>query len=421
MYTIIKNAAVFDGVSEKLLEGHAIVLEEGIIRDVVPQDTLSVENARVVDLEGYTVTPGFIDCHMHMLLEEVQDKETSLSISSPGGEMLDTAQAAVAYRGVRSCRRMLAAGFTTVVDGGGSNYIECALKEAIAKGYFEGPDLYIAGKQLTTNKAHFAGFSTEPYGPYGMRKAVRDLMYHSVDHVKLQLSPPIRMVGRNSDACDFTEEEIGAAVDEAHNYGVPVHAHLRGPKAIKRFLRCGGDLVVHGTDMDEEGIEMMLKTGRYLLPTLLSPAPTPSQALLNAKPKAVIDLLARTAERHWDSARRAYEAGVKMAFSTDAGALGIEIGTNALEFANLTAIGMSNVQALRAATSEAAKAIGREGSIGLIKKGYRGNFAVLEGNPLKDIAAARRVVCTFKDGRIVSDRRQTCHEGGTISCIHFRI
>ena len=256
---IIKNVNVFDGVQDKLLQNQVIIVEDGKIKDVFTNSgEKTLENGEVYDLKGYTLTPGFIDCHMHMLLEEVTDKEKSLSTSSPGGERLDTAQAAVAYLGAYNCRKMLDAGFTTVMDGGGNNFIECALKEAIHKGYIEGPDYYIAGKQITTNKAHFVGFSTEPFGPYGMRKAVRDLMYHSVDFIKLQLSPPIRMIGRNSQACDFTMEEIRAAIDEAHNYATPVHAHLRGAEAIKRFLRANGDLVVHGTGIDDEGIELML-------------------------------------------------------------------------------------------------------------------------------------------------------------------
>lgn len=246
----------------------------------------------------------------------------------------------------------------------------------------------------------------EPYGPYGMRKAVRDLMYHSVDHIKLQLSPPIRMIGRNSLACDFTVEEIEAAIDEAHNYATPVHAHLRGAEAIKRFLKADGDLVVHGTGIDEEGIDLMIKKKRFLLATLQSPTPTPSKELLAAKSQGVIDLLATTAERHWASVRKAYEAGVKIAFSTDAGTLGIHVGTNAIEFMNLKKIGMSNAEALKSATSVAAQAIGHGDTIGRIAEGYRANFAVLEGNPLEDLTATQRVIMTFKDGRIVKDIRE---------------
>lgn len=406
---ILKNVNVFDGIQDELLKNQIIIVENGKIKELFPVSSdLSARNGKVVDLKGCTLTPGFIDCHMHMLLEEVTDKEKSLPTTSPGGERLDTAQAAVAYLGAYNCRRMLEAGFTTVVDGGGNNFIECALKAAICKGYLDGPDLYIAGKQITTNKAHFVGFSMEPYGPYGMRKAVRDLMYHSVDHVKLQLSPPIRMVGRNSQACDFTIEEIEAAIDEAHNYGVPVHAHLRGAEAIKRFLKSDGDLVVHGTGMDEEGIELMLKKDRYLLETLLSPTMTPSEDLLHAKDQATLDLLKMTAERHWTSVKNAYEAGVKLAFSSDAGTLGIRVGSNALEFLNLQKIGMSCAEALKCATSVAADAIGHGDTIGRIAPGYRANFAVLNGNPLEDLTATQRVVMTWKDGKIVVDQRDTC-------------
>ena len=163
---IIKNVNVFDGVQDKLLQNQVIIVEDGKIKDVFTNSgEKTLENGEVYDLKGYTLTPGFIDCHMHMLLEEVTDKEKSLSTSSPGGERLDTAQAAVAYLGAYNCRKMLDAGFTTVMDGGGNNFIECALKEAIQKGYIEGPDYYIAGKQITTNKAHFVGFSTEPLDP----------------------------------------------------------------------------------------------------------------------------------------------------------------------------------------------------------------------------------------------------------------
>ena len=403
---ILKNVNIFDGVSDGLLENQTMVIENGKIADIFPEGSQETENGKIIDLKGYTLTPGFIDCHMHMLLEEVTDKEESLSTTSPGGERLDTAQAAVAYLGAYNCRRMLDAGFTTVIDGGGNSWIECALKEAINKGYIDGPDLFIAGKQLTTNKAHFVGFSMEPYGPYGMRKAIRDLMAHSVDHVKLQLSPPIRMIGRNSQACDFTVEEIEAAIDEAHNYATPVHAHLRGAEAIKRFLRADGDLVVHGTGIDEEGIELMLKKDRYMLATLLSPTPTPSKELVAAKSKSVLDLLATTAERHWASVKKAYEAGVKIAFSTDAGTLGIKVGTNALEFMNLKKSGMSNAEALRAATSVAAAAIGQDDKIGFIKKGYRANLTVLNGNPLDDLEATKAVVMTIKDGKILKDARE---------------
>ncbi len=400
---VLKNANIFDGVSPEILYGKNIFIRNGKIEKISDEQADS-SDIKTVDLTDCYVLPGFIDCHMHMLLEEVPaDKDNSLTTTLPGGERYPNADAAVAYLGAKNCRKMLEAGFTTVMDGGGSNFIECALREAINKGYVDGPNYYITGKQFTTNPAHFVGFSVEPYGPYGMRKAVRDMMWWGVDHIKLQLSPPIRMVGRNSNVVDFTYEEVEAAIDEAHNYSIPVHAHLRGAESIKRFLKAGGDIVIHGTNMDDEGIELMLKTGTYLLPTLMSPTPNPSQELKQFKSKAVLDLLERTAYTHWESIRRAFKAGVKIAFSTDAGTLGIHVGTNALEFLNLQEIGMSPLEALKSATSEAAKAIGKNHEIGQIAAGYNADIVVLGGNPLEDLKETRNVKMTIKAGKVVFD------------------
>lgn len=397
---VLQNCVLFDGIHKELLRGKSLVIQNGEISCICNSGE-PFASARVFDLEGGFVSPGFIDCHMHMLLEEVSpDKNLSMTTQSAGGELYPNADSAAAFMAVGNCRKMLRAGFTTVMDGGGRNYVDCALKEAIQKGHVEGPDYLVSGKQLTTNHAHFVGFSTEPYGPYSMRKGIRDLMWWSVDFIKMQLSPPIRIVGRNPNATDFTMEEIQAGVEEAHNYGTPVHAHLRGAQAIKNFLQAGGDVVVHGTGMDDEGIEMMLKGNHVMLPTLMSPSMYPSKEQRDAKTQAVLDLLATTAEIHWASARKAYQAGVTMAFSTDCGTLGNHIGTNALEFQNLISIGMTPLEALRAATSVAAKVAGKEGHAGQIRKGYDADLVVLNGNPLEDICETQHVRMTIRKGEI---------------------
>ncbi len=223
---VLKNGLIFDGFNEELIRHKKLILRDGKIDGIVEEHE-KVEDTIELDLQGGFVSPGFIDCHMHMLLDEVpQDKNRTLSTVSVGGELYPDADSATAYLGVDNCRKLLHAGFTTVMDGGGRNYIDPALREAIQKEYVIGPNYLISGKQLTTNKAHFVGFSIEPAGPYQMRKAVRDLMWWSVDFVKMQLSPPIRMVGRNSNVTDFTMEEIEAAIDEPQNLHQPSESSL---------------------------------------------------------------------------------------------------------------------------------------------------------------------------------------------------
>ncbi|MBP1764805.1 MAG: Xaa-Pro dipeptidase [Firmicutes bacterium] len=400
---VIKNAALFDGVSDKILANQVVIIEGDTIKAVKPMNEENYANAEIVDLTGYTLVPGFIDCHAHLLLDEVPDKENQLSISTPGGGRYPNADASIAYLGALNAKKMLYSGFTTVIDGGGVGFIDVALREAIQRGYVEGPDYYICGKQLTASPAHFIDFSVEPAGPWQMRKMIRDLMWWGVDHIKIQMSAPIRMIGRNTDRSDFTREELVAAIDEAHSAGLQVHAHVRGSDAGVDFLAAGGDIVVHGTGITDESIEMMVRNGTYLFPTLASPTPNPPQRLFDAKNSRVIDLLAATAEKHWDSARRAYKAGVKMALSTDAGGLGIQSGDSAQEMLRMKEIGMSAFEVLKAATSEAAKAVRLGDKFGKILPGYKANLVVLQDNPFDKLETVLDAKMVIKSGKIIKD------------------
>jgi len=205
------------------------------------------------------------------------------------------------------------------------------------------------------------------------------------------------------DKSEFTLEEAQAAIDEAHAFGVAVHAHVRGPNGGKDFLKAGGDIVVHGTGMADESFEWMAKNGKYLFPTLSSPMPNMSKELVEAKNSRVIAQMAATAQIHWDSVRRAYKAGVKIALSTDAGAVGVKHGENAQEMFRLREIGMSHFESLRAATSEAANAIGLGDKIGQVKSGYKANLVILKDNPLEKLETVLDVMMVIKAGKVVKD------------------
>ncbi len=397
---VLKNARVWNGVDDRLQENTAIVIENGVIHEIIPECKKTFENCDVIDLGGRVVTPGFIDCHLHMLSEEIPNKDRQLNVQSAGGVIFPNIDAYVAYRGADNARKVLEAGFTTAVDGGGNNYIEVALKDAINLGYEQGPDYYICGQQITAWPSHFRGMAMQAHGPWEMRKAVRYLLYWSVDQVKIEMCAPLRSVGRSMGKSAFTMEEIEAMVDEAHSAGLLVSAHARSPKSIHDSLAGGIDLITHGTGIDDECIELMLKQDKYLLPTLASPLQVQTPEIINAKSKRVVELLEEQGKIHWESIAKAYKAGVKMALSTDAGGVGVNHGENALEMLRMKEIGMSNFESLRAATSEAAKAM-HMSDRGQIAAGYRADLAVVEKNPLEELETVCNVKMVVKAGKVV--------------------
>ena len=299
---VIKNATLFDGVHEQLKYPVTILIDGEKIVEV--NEGTEYENTQVIDLGGRVVMPGLIDCHMHILQAEVPEPDTLLNDRTPGGERQENTDAYACFRGVYSCKRHLDAGFTTVFDGGGNNFMEAALRECVAKGLVEGPDLYICGQQITAGRGHLPGIAHSACGEWGMREAVRAMLYWGADHIKLKMSAPMRMPGRNTTRSEFTLPEIRAACDEAHSAGLLVSAHCRGAQSIKDFVNGGGDRIVHGTGIDEEGIELLLEKGLYVYPTLGSPSRDFPDALVRSKPASAVESLRKKGQEHFDSVKK---------------------------------------------------------------------------------------------------------------------
>lgn len=397
---VLKNVNVFDGVCRELIKNAAIVIDGDVIKEIIPHCNCQFENDNVVDLEGKVVTPGFIDCHVHFMLDEIPDKERQMNDQSAGGVLFKNADSYVAFRAVENARKTLEAGFTTVVDGGGVDYVDVAFRDALRLGYVKGPDYYISGKQITAWTSHFRGLGQETYGPWGMRRMVREQLYYGVDQIKIENSAPIRSVGRSLEKSAFTSEEMKAAVDEAHSAGLLVSVHARGARPVEVAAEAGADLICHGTGISEKGIEMILERGLYILPTLASPAPDPGVHIRNAKSSRVIEMLKQTGAVQRESMKKAYKAGVKMALSTDAGGVGIRHGENAREMLRMKEIGMTNLECLKAATSEAAKAM-RLNQVGRLEKGMKADIVILNENPLENLEAVCCVAGVIKNGQII--------------------
>jgi imidazolonepropionase-like amidohydrolase len=402
---VLTNVSVFDGVNEKLKENCSILIDGEKIAGVKENDGTRYENCDVLDLQGRVLMPGLIDGHMHCLVCEIPEKDKMMEDRTPGGGMLENAKTYTAYRGVYSAKRVLEAGFTTVFDGGAPDFMDVALREAIQVGLFPGPDYHISGKQISVGPGHFPGLGHVANGEKEMREAVRTMLWWGVDHIKLKVSAPMRMSRRASERSEMSIEEIRAACTEAHSAGLMVGAHVRGAEPLKDFIKGGGDWIIHGTGIDDEGIEMMLKKNLYYFATLASVSKDPpSPELYAAKTPKVLASISKKGWENFYSVKAAYKAGVNIVFATDTGAVDLWPGDNAKEMMRLREIGMSNLEILRSATSVAAKAVLLDDSIGMVKPGLKANLIVLDKNPLQELEQMLHVKMVIKAGKIVNNR-----------------
>ena len=396
---LIKNIRLFDGVSTEIKRFKNLLIKgEYIIDFDVDEKQLVKEKYYELDLMGYYLMPGLVDCHLHLFLEEIPD--IKMNDQLPGGTNLPNVDAYITLRSVKNAYKTLEAGITTVSDGGAINYSDVALREAIQLGVVSGPRYHICGQQITSSSGHFNGIAINASGPWEMRKAVRSLVWWGVNHIKIKMSAPIRIPGRDPGRSEFTVEEVSAAVDEAHRAGLKVSAHARGKAPIIDALEAGVDIIVHGTGIDEKGIELMIKRGSYLFPTLYSPPLLPDSELKKTKSKTVLDDLKYLGKLHWCSIEKAYQAGVKMAMSTDAGGLSSKHGENSKEILRMKEIGMSNLECLTASTSVAAEALNMYTKIGKIDKGYYADLIVLKENPIEKLETVTNVLVVIKGGKI---------------------
>lgn len=361
------------------------------------------KNTKVIELGRATVLPGLIDCHTHLMARIPE---------GPDGYTLNLATKSQAFRaleGAYNARITLEAGFTSVrdVENEGAGYADVALRDAIEQGLAEGPRMQVATRAIAA-VGQYNSFGISPdlsdfptgaqmvSGPEEARRAVREQIGHGADLIKVYadwLHPTL------------TVDEIRVVVEEAHKLGRKVAAHAGTPEGAKNAVTAGVDSIEHGHRVDQQDLELMKAKGTFLVPTVggidasverYSKEPETERRKQN---QAYLGELLQSIQQ---SLQEAMRLGVKMALGYDAGSPERQ-GKNADEFVALTKRGMPPLEAIRAATLNAAELMNWQDRVGSIEAGKYADFIAVEGDPLGDIAVLKQVEFVMKGGTVVKD------------------
>ena len=385
----------------RVLTNQVIVVRGGKIESV--GENLPVPaGATLLDLSKTTVLPGLIDCHTHLAYLPVDEPLRVLQKSA----------AETAYAVIPNARVTLLAGFTTVRDVGVYRaFNDVALRDAIAQGNVIGPRMFVAGAYITISEG--AGAMTglapdmqlpwdlhfgEANSPWEVRQKVRELAHRGADHIKILATGAVLTHGSNPKSVEFTPEELRAAVEEAHNFGLRVEAHAHAGEGIKNAIRAGVASVEHATLIDDEGIALAKEHGTYLDMDIYDEECIQGQGKQNATPADFLEHDRGLGELHRQNFTKAVRAGVKMSFGTDAGVC--PHGINARQFAFMVKYGMTPMQAIQSATTNAADLLGKSELLGSLRPGKYADIIAVTGDPLENIRLLENVKFVMKEGKI---------------------
>ena len=394
---------LIDSASGKVLTEQRIRIVDGKIASVAPWR--ASDGAATVDWSGYTVLPGLIDLHTH-----IADGATE---SSDPAEPLKHSEAATILKAVPAAKTMLRAGFTTVRDVGVYRGLtDVALRDAINAGDVEGPRMFVAGGYITTPGGGGEIDALAPDIPLPetfrigevhnaseARDRARYLLDHGADFIKLIATGAVLALGSEPGSLELSPEEMKAACDEAKLRGSYCIAHAHGAEGIKAAIRAGARTIEHASYLDSEGIALAKKNGVWLDMDIYNGDWINEAGTKQGWPAEYLRKNRETTDVQRRGFAAAVKAGAKMTFGTDAAVYPYGLGGR--QFAYMVRYGMTPMQAIQAATSEAAKALRMEGQVGSLTPGAYGDLVAVKGDPLTEIRTLEHVDGVIKEGKLV--------------------
>lgn len=391
MAVLYRGGLFFDGT--EFYEQHALLVEGQKIKAFGNATEFQGFSGEIVDTSGMTITPGLIDCHVHLFYSAEDDPLAA-------AQKLDLSDNLLVA--LKNAQKTLEGGITTLRDCGGREYIERAVRDAINKGDFEGPTLRVAGKVICMTGGHGVPLAREADGIQDVIKAVREQLKENVDHIKLIATGGVMTEGVDPEDAHLTQAELKAAVDEAKRFNKPVACHAQAASGILNAVLAGVNSIEHGIYMDEECIKEMLAHGTYLVPTLCAVEGIKSS---NA-PDYMKEKIERIEKIHQKAIMAFYRAGGHIAMGTDAGTPGNLHGTNANELRAMLNLGMSLKDVLKSATQNAA-ALMNITDRGLLAEGAYADLLIANGDVRKDIRVlsdTQNHAFVVKEGRVIVNR-----------------
>ena len=400
--TVVVTAdRMVDVVAGKTLENPVVVITDGRITSVsganIPAD------AKRIDLPGMTILPGLIDMHVHLDSSPVYGGYNSLVFTDSFWTVVGAANA----------RDMLEAGFTTVRNVGSAGYSDVGIKQAIEEGFTVGPRIVPAAHALGATGGHCDetfyppsfGRKGEAVGdsPDELRLRVREQRKYGAEVIKVCATGGVFSRNTEPGQQQLSEAELRAIADEAHMWGVKVAAHAHGTSGIKAAIRAGIDTIEHASLIDAEGIRLAKERGTVLAMDIYNTEYTQAEGRKNGVLEDNLRKDREIAQIQRDGFRAAHRAGVKMVFASDAGVM--PHAEVAKQFRVMVEYGMTPMDAIRAATRNAAEALGRESDVGAIAPGRYGDLIAVAGDPTADVTLLTNVPFVMKGGDIVKDAR----------------